>query len=69
MTMRKKIEQLKKRVILDLTINDIQKLKGGKDSQDDASANVRTYAHNTHVNTCFTKNCCNRFEEDDFSQF
>lgn len=57
-----KIEKLTKRVILDLSKSDIQQLRGGLAEQSDGK--LRTYAHDTHVNTCFTKNCCNRFEPE-----
>ena len=54
----KQIEKLSKRIVLDLTADDFQALQGGHASAE--QARVRTYAHDTHVNTCFTKKCCRR---------
>ncbi len=57
----KKIEKLNCRVILDISKCDISKLSGGHDSSE-SEKNVRTIVHETHVNTCFTRNCCNRHD-------
>ena len=40
---------LKKKSIVELRKEDAKSLKGGYGS---------TYAHDSHVNTCFTYNCC-----------
>lgn len=59
----KKIEKLNTRVVLDLSKSEILQLRGGHNQQ--AGAEARTVIHDTHVNTCFTKNCCNRMDETD----
>ena len=53
-----KIKKLTKRVILDLSKSDIQQLRGGQAEQ--SEARFRTIPHETHVNMCFTRNCCRR---------
>lgn len=58
-----KIEKLTKRVILDLSKSDIQQLRGGLAEQ--SEARFRTIAHDTHVNMCFTRNCCRRISEQE----
>lgn len=58
-----KIEKLTKRVILDLSKSEIQQLRGGLAEQSEAGVN--SLAHDTHVNTCFTKNCCRKISEQE----
>lgn len=49
---KKKLKKLEltKKTIIKLDKEDVRELKGGNQAS--------THAHDTHVNTCFTYNCC-----------
>lgn len=61
----KKFEKLTKRIVLEISKNETQRLRGGQWGNDENKVEARTIAHNTHVNTCFTKNCCKGSIESD----
>lgn len=50
--------RLNKRVVAELSDKAAHNLRGGLDPAENQTMDSDTIAHDSHVNTCFTKNCC-----------